>query len=159
MPKTWEKRFYKNIRVVCGENRSKKHQIFQKLDDFENRPSCKGYSSCTGYRLCKMVSLGQKLKMPETCEKPFYKNIRVVLCKKTARKNTKYSRNDTILEIGYLAKAIAHAKAIAFAKWSVYVKNLKSQKHAKKRFYKSIRVVLWKKPFEKTPNIREMRRF
>ena len=41
---------------------------------------------------------------------------------KTARKNTKYPRNETILKIGHLAKAIAHAKAIAFAKWSVWVK-------------------------------------
>ena len=38
---------------------------------------------------------------------------------KTARKRTKYWRNETILKIGHLAKAIAHAKAIAFAKWSV----------------------------------------
>ena len=72
---------------------------------------------------CKMVSLGQKLKMPKTCEKRFYKNIRVVLCKKIARENTKYSRNETILRIGHLAKAITHAKAIAFAKWSVWVKS------------------------------------
>ena len=43
--------------------------------------------------------------------------------KKTARKNTKYWRNQTILKIGHLPKAIAHAKAIAFAKWSVWVKN------------------------------------
>jgi len=47
--------------------------------------------------------------------------------KKTARKNTKYWRNETILKIGYLAKAVAHAialaKVIAFAKWSVCVKN------------------------------------
>ena len=71
----------------------------------------------------KKVSLGQKLKMPKTCEKPFYKNIKVVLCKKTAPKNTKYSRNKTSLKIGHLAKAIAHAKAIAFAKGSVWVKN------------------------------------
>ena len=42
---------------------------------------------------------------------------------KTAPKNTKYSKNETILKIGHLAKAIAHAKAIAFAKWSVWVKN------------------------------------
>ena len=54
--------------------------------------------------------------MPKTYEKLFYKNIRVVLCKKTARKNTKYYRNETIWKIGHLAKAIAHAKAIAFAK-------------------------------------------
>ena len=70
-----------------------------------------------------MVSLGQKLKMRKTCEKPFYENIRVVLCKKTARKNTKYWRNETVLKIGHLAKAIAHEKAIAFAKWSVWFKN------------------------------------
>ena len=43
--------------------------------------------------------------------------------RKTARKNSKYSRNETILKIGHLAKAIAHAKAITFAKWSVWVKN------------------------------------
>ena len=70
-----------------------------------------------------MVSLGQKLKMPKTCEKPFYKNIEVVLCKKPLQKNTKYSRNETSLKISHLAKAIAHAKAIALAKWSVWVKN------------------------------------
>ena len=42
---------------------------------------------------------------------------------KTAGKSTKYSRNDTILKIDHLAKAIAHAKAIALAKCSVWVKN------------------------------------
>ena len=91
--------------------------MFEKLDNFENRPSCKGYS------LCKMVNLGQKLKMPKTWEKKSCKIIRFNLCKKTARKNTKYSRNETILRIGHLAKAIAYAMAIAFAKWSVWVKN------------------------------------
>ena len=70
-----------------------------------------------------MVSLGQKLKMPKTWEKPFYKNIKVLLCKKQIEKNTKYSTNETSLKIGHLAKAIAHAKSIAFAKWSVWVKN------------------------------------
>ena len=38
---------------------------------------------------------------------------------KTARKNAKYPRNETILKIGHVVKAIA------FAKWSVWVKNLK----------------------------------
>ena len=41
---------------------------------------------------------------------------------KTARKSTKYWRKKTILKTGHLAKAIAHAKAIPFAKWSVWVK-------------------------------------
>ena len=37
--------------------------------------------------------------------------------KKAAPKNTKYSRNETILKIGH------YAKAIAFAKSSLWVKN------------------------------------
>ena len=27
----------------------KKQEIYEKLDDFENRPSCEGYSQCKGY--------------------------------------------------------------------------------------------------------------
>ena len=38
---------------------------------------------------------------------------------KTARKSTKYWRKKTILKIDPIAKAIAHAKALAFAKWSL----------------------------------------
>ena len=43
--------------------------------------------------------------------------------KKNAPKETKRSKNETILKIGHLVKAIAHAKATVFAKWSVWVKN------------------------------------
>ena len=68
------------LELFCAKNRCKKHQIFEKIDQFENRPSCKGY------RLCKMVSLGQKFKWPKTCEKRFYKHVRVVLCKKPLEK-------------------------------------------------------------------------
>ena len=67
-----------------------------------------------------MVSLAHKLKMLKTCEKRFYKHIRVVLCKKPLEKKKKFWRNETILKIGHLAKAIAHVKAIAFAKWSIW---------------------------------------
>ena len=82
----------------------------------------KAISPCKGYSLCKMVSFGQKLKMPKTCKKPFYKNIKVVLCKKPFEKIPNI-RNETSLKIGHFVKAIAHANAIAFAKWSVWVKN------------------------------------
>ena len=50
---------------------------------------------------------------------------------KRPRKNTKYSRHETILKIVYLAKAIAHAKARGFPKRSVWVKDKKCRKHAK----------------------------
>ena len=52
-----------------------------------------------------------------------YKKTRVLGCKKPLEKNTKYSRNDTALKIGNPAMAIAHAKTIAFANCSVWVKN------------------------------------
>ena len=71
----------KTLKVFYAKTRSKKHQIFQKSDDFKNRLSCKGLSPCKGNTLCKMASLGKKLKMPKTCEKPFHKSIKVVLCK------------------------------------------------------------------------------
>ena len=74
------------LKLFCAKNRSKKHQIFEKWDKFENRPSCKGYSPCTSYSLYKMVNLGHKLKIPKTCEKPFYKNIKVFLCQKPLEK-------------------------------------------------------------------------
>ena len=64
------------------------------LENTQNIPEMRQFgkpailqSPCKGYSLCKLVTLGQKLKMPKTCEKPFYRNIRVVLCKKPL-KNT-----------------------------------------------------------------------
>ena len=44
---------------------------------------------------------------------------------KTASKNTKYSRNESIFKIGHHAKAIAHAKS------SFWLKNSNSKKHVK----------------------------
>ena len=68
------------LELLCAKNRLKKHQILEKWDHFKNRPSSKGY------RLCKMVSLGQKFKRPKTCEKRFWKHVRVVLCKRLLEK-------------------------------------------------------------------------
>ena len=65
-----------------------------------------------------MVSLGQKIKKTILQE-----HLSCSVKKKTARKTNKYSRNERIVKLGHLAKLIAHAKAIAFAKWSVWVKN------------------------------------
>ena len=42
------------------------------------------------------------------------------IMQKTAPKKRQYSKNDTILKIG---KSGHNAKAIAFAKWSVWLKN------------------------------------
>ena len=68
------------LECFCAKNRLTKYQIFDRWDDFENRPSCKGYS------LGKMVSLGQNLKFRKTSEKRLFNHIRVVLCKKPLEK-------------------------------------------------------------------------
>ena len=73
-----------------------------------------------------MVGLGQKLKMPKTREKAFYKTIGVILCKKLLEKKNKYSRNETILKIAHLAKAIAHAKPLQNGRFGSKIKNAKN---------------------------------
>ena len=162
------------------------------------------------YIVCKMFSLGQKLKNHWT------RKLELFCGKSHWEKNQICEKSDRVEN-----RRLAHAKAIAFAKWSVWVKTLKCQKHAKnhptrtlelfcarnrfkknqifekgenfenrpcckgysackgysvgkivslgkklkmgkiwkKLFHKNIGVVLCEKPLEKTPNIRETRRF
>ena len=78
---------------------------------FKKRPSCKGYSPW------KILTLGQKLKFQKNISKSILQIIYSCSVQKIAPKNTKYSRNETILKIAHHAKAIAHAKS------SLWVKN------------------------------------
>ena len=78
-PKRFEKPFYKHIKDVLCRKRLQKTLIIREMRRFlklEKWPQWKGYSPC------KMVSLGQKIEWPKTCEKLFYKHITDVLCKK-----------------------------------------------------------------------------
>ena len=75
--------------------------------------------------------IGSKIKNATNMRKTILQEHQTCSVQKAAIKNTKYSRNETIFKIGHLAKAIAHTKSIPFAKWSVWVKNSKCQKHAK----------------------------
>ena len=85
LPKTGEKRFYMHITDVLFKKRLQKTLNIGEMRRFwklEKWPQCKGYS------LCKMVSLGQKIKLPKTCEKRFYRHITDVLYKKQLPKTT-----------------------------------------------------------------------
>ena len=82
MPKTTLK-YYQSCYV---QKTTRKNTKYWKNENFKNRLSCEGYSPCKGYSLCKMVTLGEKLEMAKTCEKPFYINIKVALCKKPLEK-------------------------------------------------------------------------
>ena len=113
-----------------------------------------GHRTCKGYSPCKILTLAQKLKFQNTCQNPFYKSFRVVFVQKTAPKTTKYSRNESILKIGHHAcKGYSPCKILTLAQ------KLKFQKTCQNPFCKSFRVVLCKKPLQKTVNIREMRAF
>ena len=96
---------------------------------------------------------GSKIKMAKNLRKPILRTHQSCSVQKTAHKNTKYSRNESILKIGHLTKAID------FAKWLIFGEKLKWPKTSEKGFYEHIRVVLCKNPLMKTPNIREMREF
>ena len=62
------------------------------------------------------AQFGSKIKNAKNMRKTILQESYSCFKQKTAGKNTKYSRNETILKIGPLAKAITHAKAIALAK-------------------------------------------
>ena len=111
-----------------------------------------GHHACKGYSPCKILTLAQKLKFQKTCQNPFYKSFRVVLCKKPLEKTN--STNESILKIGHHAcKGYSPCKIFSLAQ------KLKFQKTCQNPFYKSFRVVLWKKPLQKTLSIRDMRAF
>ena len=52
-----------------------------------------------------------KIKIPKKMLKSIQQIIYSCSVQKTALKDTKYSRNETILKIAHQAKAIAHAKS------------------------------------------------
>ena len=131
MPKTCEKLFYKNIGVVLCKKPLEKNTKYSSSDTILK----------IGH-FAKAIANAKAIVFPNGQCRSKIKNLKNMLktilqdhCKccvqKTVRKNIKYSINETILKIGHLSKAIAHAKAIAFAKWSVWVKNYKCQKHVK----------------------------
>ena len=149
MRKTCEKRFTNTLKLFYAKNGSKKQLIFEKWQHFENDqkwPQCKGYSPC------KILTLGQKIKLLKICEKRLCKHIKVVLCKKRLEKT------DNIRKMRAFWKW-PHCKGYSPCKILTLGQKIKLSKIYEKRFYKHIKVVLCKKELEKTANIRKMRAF
>ena len=104
--------FYKSFGVVLCKKTALKNTKYSRNESILKI----GHHACKGYSPCKILTLAQKLKFQKICQNSFYKSFGVVLCKKTALKNTKYSRNESILKISHHAKAIAHAKSSLWLK-------------------------------------------
>ena len=73
-----------------------------------------------------MFSLGEKLKMPKPCEKPFYKNIRVNLCEKPLEKTPNIREMGRFWKSVILQRSIAHAKALQSGQFETKIKNGKN---------------------------------
>ena len=113
-----------------------------------------GHHACKGYSPCKMLTLAQKLKFQKTCQNPFQKPFRVVLCKKPLKETTKNSRNESILKIGFHpCKGYSPCKILSLAQ------KLNFQESCQNPLCKSFTVVLCKKTLQKTLNTRKMSAF
>ena len=62
-----------------------------------------GHHACKGYSPCKILTLAQKIKIPKNMSKSILQIIYSGSVQKTALKNTKYSRNESIFKIGHYA--------------------------------------------------------
>ena len=146
LPKTCEKRFYKHIKVVLSKRQLEKAANIRKTRAFLKWPQCKGYSPC------KILKLGQKIKLPKTCDKCFYKHIKVVLCKRQLEKAANIRKTRAFLKWPQ-CKGYSPYKILSLGQ------KMKLPKTCEKRFYKHIKVVLCKKRLQKGANIRKMRAF
>ena len=97
---------------------------------------------------------GSKTKIHKNMSKSILQIIYSCSLQKTAPKNTKYSRNESILKVGHHA-----CKGYSPFKILTLPQNLNFQKTCQNPFYKSFTVVLCKKPLQKTLKIRQMRAF
>ena len=140
------------LELLYAKNGSEKHLIFEKWEHFENSQN---WPRGKGYRLCKIATLGQKWKMPKTCEKRFYNHIRVVVCKKRLQKHLIFEKWEHFEN----SQNWPRGKGYRLCKIATLGQKLKMPKTCEKRFYNHIRVVVCKKRLQKTPNIRKMRAF
>ena len=99
-----------------------------------------------------------KIKNAKNMRKTILQEHQSCSVQKTLRKNTKYSRNETILKIDHLAKAIAHVRlqALQYGRFRSKIKNAKNMRKTILQEHQSCSV---QKTVRKTPNIREMRQF
>ena len=144
----------KETRASCfvHKNRSKKRLIFQKLEHFKN---CQKWPQCKGYSTCKILSLDQKIKLPKTCEKRFFKHIKVVLCQKEIEQQLIFEKRAHFKN----CQSWPQCKGYSTCKILSLDQKIKLPKTCEKRFYKHIKVALCQKQIEKTANIRKMRAF
>ena len=109
-----------------------------------------GHQAKAIYSLCKILTLGEKLKMQK---KKHTKNVSITHC---ASQNGSQSKNETILKI---AKKWPPSKGYSLCKILTLGQKWKIQKIMLKTFLQHTALVLWKKLLPKRANIRKMKAF
>ena len=94
-----------HLQLFCAENHFKKHQIFQKWEHLEIWPLCKGYRPMQNPRF------RSKIKTPKNMSKSILQIIYSCSVQKTVQKTPNIRQMRAFWKIGHHAKAIAHAKS------------------------------------------------
>ena len=123
MPKKCEKLFHKNITSVLCKKPPEKTPNIREMRQFSKSAILQRLQATQRLQPLQNGRFGSKVKNAKNMLKTILQEHKSCAVQKTARKNTRYQRNGTIFKIGHIAKAIAHAKTIPFAKWSVWVQN------------------------------------
>ena len=131
---------------------AKKKIIFQKWDHFKN---CQKWPSSKGYSLCKIVTLGQNLKMQKTLLKPFLKHIIDVLCKKRLEKTANIRK----IRLLWKLPKMATKQRLLPLQNRHFRSKIKNGKKIIKLSLQHNGVVLCNKRLEKTANTGKMRPF
>ena len=93
MPKLCEKPVYSTSNLFCAKkSAAKKNKYFSNDTTLKIGHLAKAIAQVKARAFPKWSVWVKKLKMPKTCKRPFYQNIKVVLCKK------KHSKRQQIFE-------------------------------------------------------------
>ena len=140
------------FQLFYAKRGSKKQLIFEKWEHFENGqkwPQCKGYSPC------KILTLGQKIKLPKICKNVSTNTFKLFYAKNGSKKQVILKKWEHF-ENG---QKWPQCKGYSPCKIFTLGQKIKLPKICKKRFYKYIKVVLSKNRLQKTAYIRKMRAF
>ena len=151
MHKNMLKTFYNTLQLFYAKNGSKKQLIFEKWEHFEN---CEKLPS-KRYRLCKIVTLGQKLKMHKNTLKTFYNTLQLFYAKNGSRKQLIFEKWEHFEN----CQKWPPSKGYRVCKIVTLAQKLKIYKNMLKTFLQHIAVALCQKRLQKTANIRKMRAF
>ena len=105
------------------------------------------------YSPCKMLSLGQKLKMPKRCEKRLFDPIKDVVHKKPLQKTPNIAKKEQFENGQNRPRSMGYSPC----KMLSLVQKLKIPKRCEKRLFHHITDVVRNKPLQKTLNIGKKR--